>query len=1637
MTSDRFNTGPKVFLKSLSTAEEGREWRLVHFSVTYIGWFLLLFVYAAYLVSSEVRARGPWVLGWLLSCLVYLVVREVFSRTKRELYGTSQFRMVRIQIVVFLGSALLWMTGGAESYFWFIYLWPLFASALYFPRGMMWGIYGEVVVLYFLASLSEAAGLALINPVSLFTNLAVLLVLTAIFRYLVESIRKYQTAERALGYSELLQHIQKDVDAAVDLQEVLDRILQRAVDLVGARDGSLMLMEEDGRLHFRARVGGLVPVDKAERTFTPGAPDEGIAGWVARNREPYVCRDTKTDTHFVDIIAGGVPIRSLVSVPIMSHGTALGVINVDSLEPNCFSAADVELLIALADQVAVAIERAELLESLKKIGEKTLGGAVDLYQYIVDAVHRLTRCPVSMWRVDEPGDQARIIASRGISIEYAQEARLDLGHSVTGKAIRERRIIQVLDIQANPGFQKKEEATREGWQSMLAVPLLAGPERAVGTLSVYSMTKREEFTPWEIDLLGTFASQAGVAIQNSERLQTIQRLNKVGQSLATLQESPEVLQETLEQIANTAIQVLGADVVDLYQYQADREDFALPPIMVGDRRFPHLIPTQVFPDDVVFQIAHTGGKVYASDAQKHAVLAGDWDFPREELPQERFVVRERVISSAAVSMKVGEEVLGVMFVGYRQRCDFDTDLELRERIEVLANQGAIAINNARLVQGLRDRADEVSLLQQISAQISAALKLDKILPSLVEGAMRLTKTKSGVVHVIDSSGERIVGSYAYPEEFRHPAPRISEQGYTRLIIEKGEQRVVPDTHVDTRANPEVVEKGVRSFVGTPLKSAGERAAGVLYLNDIIVRQFTEEELALLRALADQAAVAIEHAQLFQELDERATQLEQLQTVTTAISAEPSNLERVSHLIVKSLSDIFHKASCAIRLYDSTTDQFRPQIATGVMEEWIDRLPRPDGTSCYVVRTKLPRYLEGNDVATPSDGGPAVREDISALGMKSVAYLPLISGGDVVGVLYVNLTVPHHFSDNDKLLLELFADQAAIAIENARLYQNLERRIRELEVLTEIGRTVSSLGIDEILEEIHTQAGKLMDVRNIQIAFYDEDKDGVSFPLAYDAGKKVEADHKDFRPRRRGEYRYGLTEYVIDKGEAEISRGNVWKWAKERGIQLSEAIATKSWIGTPLRVWDREKQAEKVIGLISIQSYEKEDAYDENDLRVLETMASQAAVAIENARLLDRETRRARQLAGLQEIGVKITSQLELGEVLGSVVENANMTTSADFSTLFLYDPEQDKFESGIRRGKVEVAPSIPGHTGFSAHIARTQEAVFAEDVGKEPRVKPTFIRNKRVKSFAGVPLIFGGRTVGLLYVNFFESRGFSKSDRETIHLLANQAAVAIENARLYTEMEQRVEKRTRQLREAQEKALAAEVNAAVGLVTAEMAHHSKNLSGIIRSCALRLIQQLQDLTPQQQEDLDNILLNSEGINKAAEDLFKPFRPEPKAKVSINLVLNEALAALGKQPDMDIQANLAPDLPAVNVQVQKIITYIVELLSNAVKFTRRRMSEEGIDLDEIRVDGQLAGDGFVELAFMNHGPPIPHEHWEEIFNLFSARQEVAQEEQSYGLGLWGARTTMREHGGEVSVLESNEERTIFLLRLPAQQQQEEE
>ena len=522
-------------------------------------------------------------------------------------------------------------------------------------------------------------------------------------------------------------------------------------------------------------------------------------------------------------------------------------------------------------------------------------------------------------------------------------------------------------------------------------------------------------------------------------------------------------------------------------------------------------------------------------------------------------------------------------------------------------------------------------------------------------------------------------------------------------------------------------------------------------------------------------------------------------------------KRIENL-VKSVSNRLQPVLEFDRFYTALYDPIQSLVEfpwvtqNGQPIEWPSRPYQPTTwLPDSIIQTKTSRLVEQNLEQELKDGGLEYWPEGDP--PKSWLAVPMIVENRAIGAIVVeNQRKPRAFGENGLRVLSSVARQTAQAVENARL-------VERLNALYKMGPELSSrirLGEPAILRLIYEQASELMDTSNLYVALYDSATDIVRFPLMYVDGRSTQVES-----RSGGK---GRTEWIIRTRKPIFieTRDESVKWYREQeGTDyIQEPFA--SWIGVPMIARD------EVLGVIATYHKTQDYVYTKDDQEILSLMANQAAVALENARLYANLEKRNVQLAALQAIGVEITSQLDLKEVLGSIAEHANTIMSADFSTIFSYDAVQNRFDVGVRRGNIMVEPSTPSNTGFSAQVAKSAVSVFAENV-ESSGAKSTFIENKKVKSFAGIRLLSKGKTVGILYVNYLERHFFSEEERDVIGLLANQAAVAIENARLH----QQVGAKVQELERAQEQIAEREAVVTRAGIAADFVHRLNNFAGTI------------------------------------------------------------------------------------------------------------------------------------------------------------------------------------------------------------------
>jgi len=758
--------------------------------------------------------------------------------------------------------------------------------------------------------------------------------------------------------------------------------------------------------------------------------------------------------------------KSVLCVPIKVADRTLGVISIYTIVEREFSPPEQELLERYAVLIGTSLEnagRGEMLRRLFEVGqfvEESIAKSPEaVLERIAKGACEVTGADCAVLYPLDPYRKGFYdfdkIAAYGLRTKLRiLAANRPWEEESTGAQIRREGQLVVNDIERErPELLQDSFITREDVRALMGTALKIG-EEALGVLYV-NFRRPHPFTQDEQEIIQLLSHQAAIAIYNSrlfeqtkKRAEALTRLSEVGRSLVSIQDSPKALDRVLKQIAQNARKVLGADMVDLYQYIQDRDEYVVPPIFTGKRRHSHVPGVEIYEDEVVVKIVRERESRYFPKAQEDPLLAGRFEVPRKDAPEQRFVIREGVESSAAIPLKAGEEIVGAMFVNYRTPQPFTA--EQREQIELFANQAAVALYNARLFQQERQRAEAMDLLRQVGVELSTTLDVERILDLIVAGAMKLISMESGVIYLIDETGQAVTRSFEHPKGSHHPPPRLSEKaGLTRHVIETGEVLIFPDVSKDERVNPVVLERGVKSMIALPLK-IGEKVVGVLFLNDLQLRKFTKDEQLLLSTLADQAALAIRNARLFESEKRRRETLTTLHNIGRYLVSK-LDLSQVLEVISQSALEVLE--ADIVTLYQYFEDEDRlgaPPVMTG---SFIDDKPMrdkifSDDAGVRIVRDGKSHFAEDAReeplLSGPRTDGLDRPRFVEREGIKSSAGVLLKVEDEIVGVMFVNYRRPITFGPEMRDRIGIFANQAALAIRNARLYKQLERRYIELE-----------------------------------------------------------------------------------------------------------------------------------------------------------------------------------------------------------------------------------------------------------------------------------------------------------------------------------------------------------------------------------------------------------------------------------------------------------------------------------------------------------------------------------------------------------------------------------------------------------------
>jgi GAF domain-containing protein len=889
-----------------------------------------------------------------------------------------------------------------------------------------------------------------------------------------------ESLEQQTATSELLKVIGR---STFDLQPVFETLAENAVRLCEAQHA--VIFRFDGQL-LRVVVGynvSSVLRDFLERNpFSPGR--QTTAGRAALERRTIHVRDVSADEEYSDGARQVDPYRTMLAIPMVRSGELLGVIVIHRHVVQPFTDSQIALMETFADQAAIAIENVRLFNETKEALDRQTATAEILrvisssptdvqpvFDAIVSNAARLCGATqAGVYRLD--GELIHSVAHAGFTEGQLLEWRAMFPRpadefGVVARAIRTASIVRVNDVETDshyPGDAHTNMRAR-GVRSHVVVPMLRGGE-LIGLISLVH-ARPSAFTDAHVDLLKTFADQAVIAVENvrlfNETKEALDRQIATAEILRVISSTPTDIQPVLDAIVRSAARLCeGYDVwIGLTEGENLRVRAHQGPIVVAVELRP--IRRGRVSETAVLE---------RRTIHVHDLAASGAEFPQGQADALRIGHR----TTLGVPLLREGQAIGVILIRRLEVRPF-TDKQI-ELLQTFADQAVIAIENVRLFTELQEKnraltqahatVTETLEQQTVTAEILRVISrsptdLQPVFDTIVRNARRLCAADScsvfthrgDQIHLESIDNATAEGADAIRRAYPLPPSRGHATG--RAIL-TGRPVHIPDVRQDPDYELHgILGAGLRSIVAVPTLRDGIAIGAITLHTWATPRPFSDAQISLVQTFADQAVIAIENVRLFKELEARTHdltrsvgELRALGEVGQAISST-LNLETVLTTIVSRAAGLAGSDGGAIYEYDDVAEQFWLRAehgeTAGVIASRRDvGIRRGEGAV-----GRLAVMLEPTQIADITPEGAyqsRLREALVGVGVRSLLAVPLVREGRLLGGLVVNRKQPGEFAPEVIALLQTFATQSALAIQNARLFREIEDKSRQLEVASQ-------------------------------------------------------------------------------------------------------------------------------------------------------------------------------------------------------------------------------------------------------------------------------------------------------------------------------------------------------------------------------------------------------------------------------------------------------------------------------------------------------------------------------------------------------------------------------------------------------------
>ena len=1240
--------------------------------------------------------------------------------------------------------------------------------------------------------------------------------------------------ERQTAISEVLRVISSSPG---ELEPVFQAMLENAVRICAAKFGTLNLCEGD---EFRiVAMHGVPPAVAKKLHVGPrrSSPNSAL-GRAARTKQTVHIADVLTERGFFET-PPGFPVpqlsmlagaRTLVAVPMLKEDELIGAIVIYRQQAQPFTEKQIELVTSFAAQAVIAIEDARLLNELRqrtdelsealeqqtatsevlRVISSSPGELEPVFQAMLGNAVRLCEAKFGNLFLHEEG-ALRIVASHDVPAEFVEARRRRASYQGTplGDVIGTKQTVHIADLAATQAYAKRHPAVVEavelgGIRTTVLVPMLKNND-VVGLIAIFRQEVRP-FTDKQIELVQNFAAQAVIAIENTRLLnelrESLQQQTATADVLKVISRSAFDIQAVLDTLAESAVRLCRADAAAIWRPR--------------DRTY-HLVASYGLTPEFKAHLQSLALKVDGRSVGARCLRAKKIIYVSDITVDPEYSVRKpydfggyRTVLCAPL-MRDGMAIGVLMVVTYEPHVFTDKQVEL---VATFADQAVIAIENVRLFEAEQQRTRELSealeqqtatseVLQVISSSPS---ELEPVFRAMLVNATGLCEASYGALWLCEGDGYRTVALHgplpeAYLEQLRpgtvfHPDPEVSlvRATKTRQAVQVADLSAT-QAYLDRDPLPvaAVDIAGIRTLVTVPMLKENE-VVGAIVIYRREVRPFTAKQIELVQNFAAQAVIAIENTRLLNELRESLQQQTATSEVLQVISSSPGELEPVFETMLENATRICEAKFGSLVLFEGNT--YRRAALYNAPAAFVEGLTQnpilPLAASPALSRlAKVKHVIHLIDILAEYPDEPIAKLG----GARTIVVVPMFKEGALIGAINIFRQEVRSFTDKQIALVTNFAAQAVIAIENTRLLNELRQRTSDLsESLEQQRATAEILGVisslpadvqpvfDTIVRNFASLCGSVFGV------IYTFDGELVHFAGAY-----------GFSPEQlngvRAKYPVRVDDRSVLSSRAILAKAPVHiqdvMSDPHYDREHASMTASRRLLAVPML---REGVP---LGAI-VAAWAEPGATPKQHEDLLKVFAAQAVIAIENVRLLN-ELRESlqQQTATADVLKVISRSTFDLQTVLDTLVQSAARLCEADMGAITRPDRDLLRFAAGYEHSgefmRFMHQHPIPLARGTATGRALLEgTVVHIPDVGTDPEYTFAGPALGNFRTIVAVPMLREGTAIGVLALMRNAVRPFSDKQIELISTFADQAVIAIENVRLFNE----IQDKSRQLAEA-------------------------------------------------------------------------------------------------------------------------------------------------------------------------------------------------------------------------------------------------